>query len=188
MSDLTSKFFPSGQPPWQVHVINCFLRGEEYQICLVRVHHLLLRQEHLVLADFLPLRCSTDSWACQETDSPFTNLYSEPSALPKLYQKLTESFSNYWNEFLCNNDPNERPEILKRQIGIFQCSKIGVIVLVSSLKEMTRYSAEFLLIFNGNRVFIFDDLTWSKIMVYSRKELMKLYIVLETTIQPMDII
>ncbi|KAK1125480.1 hypothetical protein K0M31_005840 [Melipona bicolor] len=138
VSDLTSKFFPSGQPPWQVHVINCFLRGEEYQICLVRVHHLLLRQEHLVLADFLPLRCSIDNWACQETDSPFTNLYSEPSALPKLYQKLTESFSNYWNEFLYNNDPNERPEILKKQIGIFQCSKIGVIVLVSSLKEMTR--------------------------------------------------
>ena len=138
VSDLTSKFFPFGQPPWQVHVINCLLRGEEYQICLVRVHHLLLQQEHLALADFLPLRYSTDSWACQEADSPFTNLYSEPSALPKLYQKLTESFSNYWNEFLYNNDPNERPEILKKQIGIFQCLKIAVIVLVSSAKEMTR--------------------------------------------------
>ncbi|XP_046141793.1 uncharacterized protein LOC114871014 isoform X1 [Osmia bicornis bicornis] len=138
VSDLTSKFFPTGQPPWQVHVINCFLRGEEYQVCLVRVHHLLLRQEHLALADFLPLRYSTDGWSCQETDSPFTNLYAEPSALPKLYQKLTESFSNYWNEFLYNNDPNERPEILKKQIGIFHCAKIGVIVLVSSLKELTR--------------------------------------------------
>ncbi|CAL7936138.1 unnamed protein product [Xylocopa violacea] len=138
VSDLTSKFLPPEQPPWQVHVINCFLRGEEYQVCLVRVHHLLLRQEHLALADFLPLRYSTDSWTCQEVDSSFTNLYSEPSALPKLYQKLTESFSNYWNEFLYNNDPNERPEILKKQIGIFQCLKIGAIVLVSSAKEMTR--------------------------------------------------
>nr|XP_012137808.1 PREDICTED: uncharacterized protein LOC100882692 isoform X3 [Megachile rotundata] len=138
VSDLTSKFFPPGQPPWQVHVINCFLRGEEYQVCLVRVHHLLLRQEHLALADFLPLRYSTDGWTCQDPDSPFTNLYAEPAALPKLYQKLTESFSNYWNEFLYNNDPNERPEILKKQIGSFQCAKIGVIVLVSSLKELTR--------------------------------------------------
>ncbi|XP_076763938.1 uncharacterized protein LOC143431241 [Xylocopa sonorina] len=138
VSDLTSKFLPPEQPPWQVHVINCFVRGEECQVCLVRVHHLLLRREHLALADFLPLRYTTDSWTCQEVDSSFTNLYSEPSALPKLYQKLTESFSNYWNEFLCNNDPNERPEILKKQIGIFQCLKIGVIVLVSSAKEMTR--------------------------------------------------
>ncbi|CAK9797114.1 hypothetical protein ANTQUA_LOCUS1033 [Anthophora quadrimaculata] len=138
VSELTSKFFPPGQPPWQVQVINCYLRGDDYQICLVRAHHLLLRQEHLALADFLPLRYSTESWTCQEVDSPFTNLYSEPSALPKLYQKLTESFSNYWNEFLYNNDPNERPEILKKQIGICHSIKILVIVLVSSVKEITR--------------------------------------------------
>ncbi|XP_053994090.1 uncharacterized protein LOC128884623 isoform X2 [Hylaeus volcanicus] len=138
VSDLTSKFFPRGQPPWQVHVINCFLRGEECQVCLVRVHHLLLRQEHLAVADFLPLKQATEGWTCQEPESPFTNLYAEPCALPKLYQKLTESFSNYWNEFLYNNDPNERPEILKKQIGIFQCVKIGMIVLVFLLKELTR--------------------------------------------------
>ncbi|XP_076624349.1 uncharacterized protein LOC143343380 isoform X1 [Colletes latitarsis] len=138
VSDLTSKFFPPGQPPWQVHVINCFLRGEESQVCLVRAHHLLLRQEHLGLADFLPLKYATEGWTCQEPESPFTNLYAEPSAIPKLYQKLTESFSNYWNEFLYNNDPTERPEILKKQIDIFQCVKIGVIVLVSSVKELTR--------------------------------------------------
>ncbi|XP_015433730.1 PREDICTED: uncharacterized protein LOC107189660 [Dufourea novaeangliae] len=138
VSDLTSKYFPSGQPPWHVHVINCWLHGEEYQVCLVRVHHLLLRQERLTLADFLPLKFSIEGWTCQEFESPFTNLYAHPSALPKLYQKLTESFTNYWNEFLYNNDPNERPEILKKQIGIFQCTKIGVIVLVSSLKEVTR--------------------------------------------------
>ncbi|XP_076664076.1 uncharacterized protein LOC143366691 [Andrena cerasifolii] len=139
VSDLTSKFLPSGKPPWQVHVINCFLRGEEQQVCLVRAHHLLLRREHLTLADFLPLKYSTENWSCQDVDSPFTNLYAEPSALPKLYQKLTESFSNYWNEFLYNNDPNERPEILKKPIGIFHCVKIAVIILVSSLKELTRH-------------------------------------------------
>ncbi|XP_076659010.1 uncharacterized protein LOC143362594 isoform X2 [Halictus rubicundus] len=138
VSDLTSKFFPYGHPPWQVHVINCTLRGEERQVCLVRAHHLVLRQEHLVLADFLPLQYSNEVWTCQEPESPFTNLYAQPSALPKLYQKLTESFSNYWNEFLCNNDPVERPGIMKKQISTFQCVKIGVIVLVSSLKEVTR--------------------------------------------------
>ncbi|XP_076169459.1 uncharacterized protein LOC143147771 isoform X2 [Ptiloglossa arizonensis] len=150
VSDLTSKFFSPEQPPWQVHVINCFLRGEECQVCLVRVHHLLLRQERLALADFLPLKYATESWTCQEPESPFTNLYVEPSALPKLYQKLTESFSNYWNEFLCDNDPNERPEILKKQIGVFQCAKIGVIVLVFSLKELTRQCRK------GERSSIFD--------------------------------
>lgn len=138
MSDVTSKFLPAGRSPWQVNVINCFFRGEEYQICLVRVHHLLLRLEHLSLADFLPLKYSTENWACEESDSPFTNLYVEPSALPRLHQKLTENFSNYWNEFLCNNDPIEQPEIMKKRIGVFQCFKIGVIVLVATSKELTR--------------------------------------------------
>ncbi|XP_078034435.1 uncharacterized protein LOC144468675 isoform X2 [Augochlora pura] len=138
VSHLTSKFFPFRQSPWQVHVINCTLDGEECQICLVRAHHLVLRQEHLVLADFLPLQCSNEVWTCQEPESPFTNLYVQPSALPKLYQKLTESFTNYWNEFLYNNDPNERPEILKKQIGTFQCAKIALIILVSFLKEVIR--------------------------------------------------
>ncbi|KAL0112513.1 hypothetical protein PUN28_012082 [Cardiocondyla obscurior] len=138
ISDVTSKFLPKRLSPWQVHVVNCFIRGEESQICLVRAHHLLLRQEHLTLADFLPLKHSTDNWTCQESDSPFTNLYTQPSALPRLRQMLIESFSNYWNDFLYNNDPTERPEILKKRIGIVQCVKIGAIVLVCTLKELTR--------------------------------------------------
>ncbi|XP_011173196.2 uncharacterized protein LOC105205521 isoform X2 [Solenopsis invicta] len=138
ISDVTSKFLPRKLPPWQVHVVNCFVRGEEHQICLVRAHHLLLRQEHLTLADFLPLRYSTDNWTCQESDSPFTNLYVQPSALPRLRQLLIESFSNYWNDFLYNNDPTERPEILKKRIGVFQCVKIATIVLVCTLKELVR--------------------------------------------------
>ncbi|XP_015597807.1 uncharacterized protein LOC107268977 [Cephus cinctus] len=139
VSDITSKFLPSNQSPWQVYTVNYLLNGEECKLCLVRVHHILLRQEHLTLADFLPLKYFPGTWACQEnTNSPFTNLYAEPSALPRLHQKLTESFSNYWNEFLCNNDPTERPEMLKMQIGIFQCLKIGIIVWVSTVKEITR--------------------------------------------------
>ncbi|XP_033221703.1 uncharacterized protein LOC117175944 isoform X2 [Belonocnema kinseyi] len=138
VSDVTQKFLPSNHSPWQVLVINCFMRGVENQFCLVRVHHLLLRQENLTLADFLPLKFSQENWICQETDSPFTNLYSEPSALPRLHQKLTESFSNTWNEFLCNNDPMERPEIFKKQIGLLLCVKIGVLVMVSTMKVLTR--------------------------------------------------
>ncbi|XP_043266539.1 uncharacterized protein [Venturia canescens] len=139
VSDVTSKFLPSAQSPWQVHVINCLVSGQESQVCLVRAHHLLLDQEHLSLADFLPLKYSPGNWACQEIDSPFTNLYTEPSALPKLHQKLTESFSNYWNEFLCNNDPIEKPEILKKPPGLFQFLKIFVIAVVSTLKECGRF-------------------------------------------------
>ncbi|XP_029179007.1 uncharacterized protein LOC114946595 isoform X1 [Nylanderia fulva] len=138
ISDVTSKFLPGKLPPWQVHVVNCFVRGEERQVCLVRAHHLLLRQEHLTLADFLPLKYSTDNWTCQESDSPFTNLYAEPTALPRLRQMLIESFSNYWNDFLYNNDPIERPEILKKRIGVSQCVKIAMIVLVCTLKELAR--------------------------------------------------
>ncbi|XP_072743082.1 uncharacterized protein [Anoplolepis gracilipes] len=138
ISDVTSKFLPRRLSPWQVHVVNCFVRGEERQICLVRAHHLLLRQEHLTLADFLPLKYSADNWTCQESDSPFTNLYAEPTALPRLRQMLIESFSNYWNDFLYNNDPIERPEILKKRIAVSQCVKIAVIVLICILKELAR--------------------------------------------------
>ncbi|XP_077256733.1 uncharacterized protein LOC143894404 isoform X1 [Temnothorax americanus] len=138
ISDVTSKFLPRRLPPWQVRVVTCFVRGEERQICLVRAHHLLLRQERLTLADFLPLKYSTDDWTCQESDSPFTNLYAQPYALPRLRQMLVESFSNYWNDFLYNNDPTERPEILKKRTGIFQCVKIATIVLICTLKELAR--------------------------------------------------
>ncbi|XP_050462416.1 uncharacterized protein LOC126857236 isoform X2 [Cataglyphis hispanica] len=138
ISDVTSKFLPRRLSPWQVHIVNCFVRGEERQICLVRAHHLLLRQEHLTLADFLPLKYSTDNWTCQESDSPFTNLYAEPTALPRLRQMLIENFSNYWNDFLYNNDPVERPEILKKRIGISQCVKIAMIALVCTMKELAR--------------------------------------------------
>ncbi|CAB0042429.1 unnamed protein product [Trichogramma brassicae] len=191
VSDVTSKYLPTGHSPWQVHVLNSGqpTRGssssfqqasspppqqqQQQQVCrfLVRVHHLLLRQEKLCLGDFLPLKPS--QWPAATTDdedagpssrllmtnqtsggggqqqrlmlkppnalpSPFANLYSEPQALPRLHQKLTESFSNVWNEFLCNNDPTERPEILKKRIGVWQCSKIAVIVCFSTAKEIKR--------------------------------------------------
>lgn len=139
VSDVAAKFLPSNHSPWQVHVINCLIRGETSKFCLVRVHHLLLQQENFTLADFLPLKISPENWACQKTNSPFTNLYSEPSALPRLHEKLMESFSNTWNEFLCNNDPLERPEIFKKPIGLFLCAKIAIIIMVSTMKELTRY-------------------------------------------------
>ncbi|XP_018337577.1 PREDICTED: uncharacterized protein LOC108745744 [Trachymyrmex septentrionalis] len=138
ISDVTSKFLPKKLPPWQVRVVNLFVRGEERQICLVRAHHLLLRQEHLTLADFLPLKYTTDNWTCQESDSPFTNLYVQPSALPRLRQMFRENFSNYWNDFLYNNDPVEQPGILKKRIEVFQCFKIATIVFVCTLKELVR--------------------------------------------------
>ncbi|XP_023317329.1 uncharacterized protein LOC106656201 isoform X2 [Trichogramma pretiosum] len=196
VSDVTSKYLPTGHSPWQVHVLNGgqATRGssssfqqasspppqqqqqQQQQVCrfLVRVHHLLLRQEKLCLGDFLPLKPSQWPPATTTDDedagpsssrllmanqasvggggqqqrlmlkppnalpSPFANLYSEPQALPRLHQKLTESFSNVWNEFLCNNDPTERPEILKKRIGVWQCSKIAVIVCFSTAKEIKR--------------------------------------------------
>lgn len=133
VSDVTSKYLPTSHSPWQVHVITLSPPRNFY---LVRVHHLLLRQEQLALGDFLPLNRAP--WSPDHISSPFSNLYAPPSALPRLHQKLTESFSNVWNEFLCNNDPTERPELLKKRISLCQCAKIYVIVYFSSVKEITR--------------------------------------------------
>ncbi|XP_014214193.1 uncharacterized protein LOC106643538 [Copidosoma floridanum] len=135
VSDATSKYLAANHSPWQVHVI----LG---RYCLVRAHHLVLRQERMVLGDFLPLERARWSSCSASRErvlaSPFANMYAEPSALPKLHQKLTESFSNVWNEFLCNNEPTERPEIFKRRISLWQCAKIAVIVCFSTAKEITR--------------------------------------------------
>lgn len=133
VGDVTSKYLPASHSPWQLHIITLSPPRNFY---LVRVHHLLLRQEQLALGDFLPL--GRAPWAPEQITSPFANLYPPPSALPRLHQKLTESFSNVWNEFLCNNDPTERPEILKKRISLWQCAKINVIVYFSSVKEITR--------------------------------------------------
>ena len=141
MSDATSKYLGTTHSPWQVHAISSQPGNRLY--CLVRVHHLLLRQEQLALGDFLPLERAR--WSpltasrTSDCDSPFADLYSPPAALPRLHEKLTESFSNVWNEFLCNNDPTERPEILKKRISLWQCAKIAVIVWFSTVKEVTRW-------------------------------------------------
>ncbi|XP_001606787.1 uncharacterized protein LOC100123177 [Nasonia vitripennis] len=136
VSDVTSKYLAASYSPWQVHVIGQNTSSRLY--FLVRVHHLLLNQEQLALGDFLPLE-GTRHHDCLPVDtSPFSEPYAEPSALPRLHQKLTESFSNVWNEFLCNNDPTERPEILKKRISLWQCAKIGVIVWFATVKEISR--------------------------------------------------
>ncbi|XP_058805780.1 uncharacterized protein LOC131672524 isoform X2 [Phymastichus coffea] len=139
VSDVTSKYLAGALSPWQVHLI-----GQQSRYVLVRAHHLLLRQEQLAPGDFLPLERS--SWpaaaaARDAADSPFANLYAEPSALPRLHQQLTESFSNVWNEFLCNNDPTERPEILKKRTSLWQCAKIWIIVCFCFVKELRRQRA-----------------------------------------------
>ncbi|KAJ8679654.1 hypothetical protein QAD02_015441, partial [Eretmocerus hayati] len=141
VSDTTSKFLGSNSSPWQVHSIGS---GRYW---LVRAHHQLLRQEQLALGDFLPLeraRWHHGSAALhhhrqhQHLESPLVNVYAEPEALPRLHQKLTESFSNVWNEFLSNNDPTERPEILKKRVSLWQCAKIAVIVGFTILKEISK--------------------------------------------------
>lgn len=136
---MTSKFFPINQPPWQVHIINHLFNGKQSSTCLVRVHHLLLQKEQLTLADFLPLEyLELSSWCGETINSPFTDIYTKPSALPKFYQKFTESFNNYWNEFICNNDPRERHDILQNHIGLFHCFKIIIIIIVATIKQVIR--------------------------------------------------
>lgn len=141
VNELTSKYLPPNQSPWQVHVISCNQsnHSRERRFFLVRVHHQLLTEEKLSMGDFLPLGHSNESWdSSWDMNSPFAHLYDESSVLPKLHQKLTESFSNIWNDFVSRNDPLERPEILKERVSICQCFKIIVIVAFSSMKEITR--------------------------------------------------
>lgn len=44
---------------------------------------------------------------------PFQDLYKVPKAIPLLYDQLSQTFSNNWNEFLSAYDPLENPSVLK---------------------------------------------------------------------------
>lgn len=58
-----------------------------------------------------------------------------PTYIPALKDRLTQDFTNSWNEFISNNDPLEKPELFKRNAGVFESLAISFIVLVSTFKE-----------------------------------------------------
>ncbi|KAJ8957429.1 hypothetical protein NQ318_004909 [Aromia moschata] len=127
VSDIVSKYLPSGIPPWQVIIIPSS-EGNHY--ILLKLHHLLL-SEGLNIGDLLPL----DTTYKTSHRSPLVEVFKKPVHIPILKEKLAEELSNRWNEFVSNNDPLERPELLKNTPTLFQFAKIALITFVSLIKD-----------------------------------------------------
>lgn len=89
----------------------------------------LIKQENNIKTQFAFVR------SVFHTSSPLTNVFKEPVNIPYLLERLTEEFTNRWNEFIFNYDPLERPELLKSTPGFFQFIAISIITAATILKE-----------------------------------------------------
>ncbi|CAH0564858.1 unnamed protein product [Brassicogethes aeneus] len=135
VSEIVSKYLPTGVPPWQVVIIPS---SEDNHYILFKVHHVLL-SEGLNIGDLLPLIPPTRQPSGNFTSkSPLVEVLPKPKVMPVLKEKLTEELSNRWNEFVANYDPLERPELLKNTPTFFEFLSISLITIVSSFKECRR--------------------------------------------------
>ncbi|OWR44458.1 uncharacterized protein LOC116766729 [Danaus plexippus] len=140
-SDIISKYFPSDQPPWQFILIPCVSIEPKYYI-LVRVHHLLLTgKKSLNIGDLLLVEQLPESRlveASNQEHSPLTNLFPAPSAIPELWEKINETLSNVWNEFISEYDPTESTQCRKSLPGIFHVAGMIVISATNAFRDITK--------------------------------------------------
>ncbi|KAJ8972055.1 hypothetical protein NQ317_010924 [Molorchus minor] len=129
VSDIVSKYLPSGIPPWQVIIIPS---SEDNHYILIKLHHLLL-SEGFNIGDLLPLIPPTKQ--ATGPKAPWWKSSKKPVHIPLLKERLTEELSNRWNEFVSNNDPLERPELLKNTPTLPQFLAIALITFVSLIKD-----------------------------------------------------
>lgn len=104
---MVSRYLPRGAPPWQLVVLPC--AGSESHYLLLRMHHLLLTDGDVNIADILPLATTPDTLDGATAfryhlDSPLINVLERPEHVHSLYEALIENLTNRWNEFTSNYD------------------------------------------------------------------------------------
>lgn len=120
---------------------------------MIRVHHLLVADdEPLNIGDFFLLKneeqdsyseCASPYSIESQTNanaikSPLTDIITQPKALPKLFNLLSDTLSNKWNEFISKYDPIESPKTVQSGPGIFHCLAILLIVFVKTVKDLDK--------------------------------------------------
>ncbi|XP_013138724.1 PREDICTED: uncharacterized protein LOC106103490 [Papilio polytes] len=141
VSEIISKYFPSDQPPWQYIVIPCISPDPKYYI-LVRVHHLLLSGTNSINIRDLLLIEQLKPEVRQTTDhtqaSPLNKLFPTPKAIPELWEKMNETMSNVWNEFISEYDPVESPRASKTSPGAFHVAGLLLVSAASAVRELRK--------------------------------------------------
>ncbi|XP_057660386.1 uncharacterized protein LOC130896374 [Diorhabda carinulata] len=132
VSEIVSKYLPGNIPPWQITIIPS---AEDQHYILFKLHHLLL-SEGLNIGDLLPLIPPTKpSIGSDVSKSPLVTVLKKPEAILILRDRLTEEISNRWNEFVANNDPLERPELLKHTLSFSQFISFCLLSFVSVIRD-----------------------------------------------------
>lgn len=67
--------------------------------------------------------------------SPLVEVFKKPKFMYMLKERLNEEISNRWNEFVANNDPLERPELLKTNPTFSQFAAFFLLTVVSLVKD-----------------------------------------------------
>lgn len=132
VSDIVSKYLPSGVSPWQVIIIPT---SEDSHYILFKIHHILL-SEGVNVGELLPLIPPTrHSFGNFPAKSPIVDVLKTPEALGNLKEKITEDMTNSWNEFLSKYEPLENSELLKDTPTVTQFLAITIVTVFSIIKE-----------------------------------------------------
>lgn len=123
-------------------MIPCTSPEPKYHI-LVRVHHLLLSgKKSINIGDLLMVEQSKASETPVHSEytqqSTLNKLLPTPSAIPELIEKLNDSLSNAWNEFISEYDPVESPRAHKTLPGAFHVAGLVLISATSALRELSK--------------------------------------------------
>ncbi|KPJ02853.1 hypothetical protein RR46_02780 [Papilio xuthus] len=141
VSEIISKYFPSDQPPWQYIVIPCISPDPKYYI-LVRVHHMLLSGTNSInIGDLLlieQLKPEERRTTQHAQASPLNKLFPTPKAIPELWEKMNETMSNVWNEFISEYDPVESPRASKTLPGAFHVAGLLLVSAASAIRELKK--------------------------------------------------
>ncbi|XP_050538026.1 uncharacterized protein LOC126903692 [Daktulosphaira vitifoliae] len=144
INDIVKTHIPSKQPQWQITVVPI----EDSFYLLVRMHHLYASEDGVGISDLLLLK--SNDWKYTEKSPAHQNdvdsiqnilstVYQAPTALPRLYEHVSEIWTNTWNELVSTYDPLENPKILKHRPNAFVFSAMVAIVMMSAYKD-TGYS------------------------------------------------
>lgn len=139
ISSIVLKYLPNDISPWQFVVLPL---NEEKHYILFRIHHILLADSEINVADLLPIK-HTNTWSSSYAysrsytpiASPLLNIYEKPKYLAYIQERLKDIFSNHYNEFIVKYDPLENPILLKSNPGMFVYFGILIVTGLQIFKE-----------------------------------------------------
>ncbi|XP_055386304.1 uncharacterized protein LOC129615226 isoform X2 [Condylostylus longicornis] len=141
ISELVTKYIPSDISPWQVIVIPPIATKKETYFILVKVHHLLIADEHdLHVSDLLMVTAPNPIKMFKNVTQPskFETLIERPKHIPNLWNQIYMSAVNRWNEFIYYYDPLESPDKKQQITCLSQLISILFITVVTIITDFMK--------------------------------------------------